>query len=213
VGLAGYSLWGLIRAIFDPLDRGRSASGIGQRLGYAFSAIAFAGLFVATVRYLVTAPHRIAEARDWTPSLLALPLGRWIVGIVGLFWLFGAGIVQIRAGWRGSFRKDLDLERVSPGERIWANRLGRIGIVARGVVFTIIGLLLLAAAVRSGSRRAGMDGALLELARQPFGQVLLAATALGLIVFGIYSVMCSRWMRVRLSEHESSSHRSSTSYK
>jgi hypothetical protein len=118
----------------------------------------------------------------------------------------GAGIIQITAGWRGAFRKDLELDRMSPLERRWAVPLGRIGTVARGVVFTIIGMMLVAAAVNSTSHRAGMDGALLELAHQPFGRLLLAATALGLVIFGFYSVMCSRWMRVRVSEHEPRSH-------
>lgn len=206
VGLAGYSLWGLIRAVFDPMRRGNSATGILQRLGYAASAIAFAGLFVATVRYLGGAAHQMAEPRNWTPSVLAMPLGGWILGIIGLCWIFGAGIVQISAGWRGAFRKDLELERMGPIERRWAVPLGRIGIVARGVVFTMIGMLIVAAAVNSSSHRAGMDGALIELAHQPFGRVLLGATALGLVIFGFYSVMCSRWMRVRVGGHQHSSH-------
>ena len=211
VGLAGYSLWGLIRAGFDPMRRGNSPTGILQRLGYATSAIAFGGLFVATVRYLGSASHHMSEPRNWTPSVLAMPLGGWILGVFGLCWILGAGIVQISVGLRGAFRKDLELERMTSIERRWAVSLGRIGIVARGVVFTIIGMLLVAAAMNSGSHRAGMDGALIELARQPFGQVLLGATALGLVIFGFYSVMCSRWMRVRVGGNGHSSHAPSSS--
>lgn len=211
VGLAGYSLWGLIRAIFDPMRRGHSPAGIGQRLGYVGSAIAFAGLCVATVRYLSSTPSGIAEPRDWMPSVLAMPLGGWILGAIGLCWIFGAGIVQISAGWRGSFRKDLELERMSAVEERWAVRMGRIGIVARGVVFTIIGMLLVAATVHSSSNRAGMDEALLKIVHQPFGRVLLGATALGLVIFGSYSVMCARWMRVRVGGHQQGSHAGSSS--
>jgi hypothetical protein len=212
VGLAGYSVWGLIRAVFDPMRRGRSPAGIGQRLGYAASAIAFAGLCVATVRYLSSTPRDIAEPRDWMPSVLAMPLGGWILGAIGLCWIFGAGIVQISAGWRGSFRKDLELERMGPAEERWAVRMGRIGIVARGVVFTVIGMLLVAAAVHSGSHRAGMDDALLQIVHQPFGRFLLAATAVGLIIFGFYSAMCSRWMRVRVGRDPHSSQAPSSSF-
>src|SRR6187549_2618386 len=41
IGLAGYSLWGFIRAIFDPFNRGTSPRGIAQRLGYVVSAITY----------------------------------------------------------------------------------------------------------------------------------------------------------------------------
>ena len=33
IGLGAYSLWGFVRAVFDPLHRGKDASGIAQRLG------------------------------------------------------------------------------------------------------------------------------------------------------------------------------------
>src|SRR5437868_5176299 len=39
VGLAAYSLWGLIRATFDPLHRGSDPSGYMERLGFVSSAV------------------------------------------------------------------------------------------------------------------------------------------------------------------------------
>jgi hypothetical protein len=44
-----------------------------------------------------------------------------------------------------------------------------------------------------------MDGALLALARQPFGRMLLAAAGLGLVAFGVFSAMCARWMRMHIT--------------
>jgi hypothetical protein len=199
VGLAGYALWGVIRVILDPLHKGHSAAGLAKRFGYATSALAYTSLFVATLRYLVGALPQIEKPYDWSAGLLAKPLGALFVGIIGLCWIAGAGIFEIVRGWRGLFEADLDLGRVGPVERRWALRLGRFGIVARGVVFAIIGLLLVEAALHADPRHAsGMDGALLALAHQPYGPLLLAVTGLGLITFGVYSAMCARWMRMRL---------------
>src|ERR1700682_6144383 len=39
IGLAAYSLWGFIRAIYDPLHRGSDASGYMARLGFVSSAL------------------------------------------------------------------------------------------------------------------------------------------------------------------------------
>ena len=198
VGLAGYAIWGVIRAVFDPLRRGHSAAGIAQRIGYAMSAIAYLGLLAATVRLLTGSQPHVDRNQDWTVALLARPFGGVIVVAIGLCWIFGSGIAQIVMGWRKHFERDLVLERLHPLERRWAVGLGRVGIVSRGIVFTLIGVLLVAGAMhlRSGSDP-GLQGALLELAHQPFGRALLAAAGFGLMAFGVYSAMCARWLRMQ----------------
>ena len=196
-GLAGYALWGFVRAVLDPLRRGHSVKGIFERLGYATSGMAHTALLAATVRFLLSATTHAAKGRDWAAELLAKPSGAWLLGIVGLCWIAGAGVLQVVVGWRGTFLDDLALERMDSGERRWAERLGRVGMVARGIVFSIIGALLVAAALHANPHKeSGMDGALLEVTRQPFGRILLAAAAVGLMVFGVFSVMCARWMRL-----------------
>ena len=114
IGLAGYALWGIFRAVFDPLHKGRSATGLAKRFGFTMSALAYAGLLAATIR-LLTRHH--AATQDWSISLLAEPYGHWLVGVIGVLWVAGSGIGEIVRGWRGSFEKDLALERVSPAER------------------------------------------------------------------------------------------------
>jgi hypothetical protein len=179
------------------------------RLGYAMSGLAYGGLLAVTVRFLMSTAQHVPKSRDWAVELLARPSGAWLLGIVGLGWIGGAGILQIAQGWRGTFKDDLALERMGSGERRWAAWLGHVGIVARGVVFSIIGMLLVAAALHANPHKeSGLDGALLELTRQPFGRTLLAAVALGLVVFGVFSVMCARWMRLSASAHAPDPHSS-----
>ena len=47
-GLAGYGLWGFIRAFMDPLHKGSDAKGVVARLGYAISGVSYGLLAVAT---------------------------------------------------------------------------------------------------------------------------------------------------------------------
>jgi hypothetical protein len=76
--------------------------------------------------------------------------------------------------------------------------LGRVGLVARGIVFTLIGVLVVAAALHHRVQPdSGLEGALKEIAHQPFGRALLAAAGAGLMSFGVFSAMCARWMRLR----------------
>src|SRR5665213_2865091 len=58
--------------------------------------------------------------------------------------------------------------------------LARVGLVARGVVYGIIGILALKLAVGSGGKATTQRGALQTIAREPFGKALLIAMAVGL---------------------------------
>ncbi|MFF3249104.1 DUF1206 domain-containing protein [Streptomyces sp. NPDC002870] len=56
---------------------------------------------------------------------------------------------------------------------------GRAGFVARGIVYVLIGLLSIRIAVGSGGGQADRQGALHEIATQPFGKVMLWALVVG----------------------------------
>ena len=197
-GLGGYAVWGIVRALLDPWGRGRSPRGIARRLGYAMSACAYSAFVLITIQLLRGAPTHGGQTQEWAARILSEPFGGWILGVIGLCWLLGAGASEIVWGWTGEFERDLRWERMTQREHAWAVRLGRVGIVARGMIFAVIGCLLLIAALHGNPQRAGgMDEALETIARQPFGRLLLAASALGLVVFGAFSVLCARWMRTR----------------
>ncbi len=49
VGLVGYALWGLIRAVVNPLHLGHGAKGIAERLGYLVSGISYGLLAVIII--------------------------------------------------------------------------------------------------------------------------------------------------------------------
>jgi hypothetical protein len=69
--------------------------------------------------------------------------------------------------------------------------------MGRAVVFGLIGLFLIRAAVEFNANEAvGLDGALQRLAQQPAGPWLLALTALGLFAFGVYSIVRGRYVDV-----------------
>ncbi|MGN6380900.1 MAG: DUF1206 domain-containing protein [Gaiellales bacterium] len=56
----------------------------------------------------------------------------------------------------------------------------RVGFVARGVVYVMIGVLAIELALGHGGTNASQAGALSTIAHQPFGQALLIAIAIGL---------------------------------
>jgi Domain of Unknown Function (DUF1206) len=75
--------------------------------------------------------------------------------------------------------------------------LGRLGLLALAVIFGIIALFLIVAAIHHNPIEAkGLGGALQQLAQEPFGPLLLAVVALGLMTYGVYSFAEARYRRL-----------------
>lgn len=198
LGLAGYALWGLIRAVVDPLHEGHDAKGIAQRVGYLVSGISYGLLALATYGLITakaaaaTSGAQAAQTQQTTASILTQPWGPWVVALAAAT-VIGVGLLQIYTAFRRKFNPQFQLAVRTGNARIWIERLGRFGTAARGVVFTLIGVFLLQAAVQHNASRAqGIDGVLTALLSQPFGPWLLGVVAAGLIAFGIYSAMIKR---------------------
>ncbi|MEV6486583.1 DUF1206 domain-containing protein [Streptomyces sp. NPDC051576] len=70
----------------------------------------------------------------------------------------------------------------TPGEAEGKKALavtGRVGFVARGVVYVLVGVLALQIAFGDGGREADRQGALQQVAAQPFGRVMLWLLVVG----------------------------------
>lgn len=64
--------------------------------------------------------------------------------------------------------------------------LARAGYAAKGVVYILVGILALRAAIGAGSQTPGSEGALASLADEPFGQVALVIIGIGLVGYTIW---------------------------
>jgi uncharacterized protein DUF1206 len=205
IGLAGYALWGLVRALLDPLKRGTDPKGIAVRIGYLVSAFAYASLILPTISFIRGAGSSGSSqgSQDMTATLLSAPLGQWLVGLVGVIGMIG-GLGQLYMAYSADFKKDLKTGEMSSREVDIATKVGRFGSAARGVIFVLLGFFVVRAALTFDPKQAqGLDGALQTLAHQPYGPYLLAIVALGLIAFGIYSIMCARWIKVTRGQSSS----------
>jgi len=68
----------------------------------------------------------------------------------------------------------------------WSVRLARCGYVAKGVVYVLIGVLALKAAMGSGGKTTGNTGAIETLYQQPFGRFLVTIVAIGLFAYALW---------------------------
>jgi hypothetical protein len=64
--------------------------------------------------------------------------------------------------------------------------LARAGLVARGIVYAVIGVLALKLALGDGGKATNQQGALRTIADRPFGKTLLVLVAIGLAGYAIW---------------------------
>ena len=197
VGMAAMILWRLALAILDPGDEGDDASGLAKRAGNVGRALLYVG-GVATAVPLVLGGSSDGrkQEQDWTARALGLPMGRWLVGAVGVA-IIGAALWN---GWKavtGKWRKKLETQEMSVAERRWAERIGVGGLLGRMLVFGLVGGFLVRAAVRYDPQQGvGLDAALREVGEKSYGPWALTVFAAALVLFGLFSFLQARWRRV-----------------
>ena len=196
VGLFGYALWRGITAVADPEAHGRSDwKRKFVRVGFAGRAIVHVALAWYAAKLALGSgggsDGDMAESR--TAQLMAAPFGVWLVGCVAIA-VAGYGVAQIVRGLRGDLDKQLALGSLGPDERRLVQRAARVGLVARGIVFGIMGTFLANAALKHDPARAGGLGEALEaLERQQYAPFLLGAVAVGLAAYGGYQLARARY--------------------
>src|SRR2546430_3839260 len=62
VGLGAYAIWGFVRATFDPLHRGHDAIGVAERLGFAWSGIAYSSIALFALHLVGSATPKSHDA-------------------------------------------------------------------------------------------------------------------------------------------------------
>src|SRR6266446_1951456 len=195
IGLAAYSLWGFIRAIYDPLHRGSDASGYAARLGFLTSALSYAAIVIFALQILSGSNAASGDSTQKTiASILTHPAGGWVTALIGVVAIV-VGLGQFLEAYRAGFAKDLKGAEMSSSERDVVVKLGRFGMFARGVIFLVIGWFLVQAGLHHDAGQVqGFGGAFLFLLGQPFGRVLLGIVALGFVALGLHSFSCARWI-------------------
>jgi hypothetical protein len=198
LGLVSYSLWGVVRALLDPLHKGNDMKGLIERGGFLTSAVGYAVLIMPTYGYITgtSLASKGSQTQKMITAIMAMPFGRWLIDFVGLTML-AAGLYHIYLGFKAGFDRQFETYALTPKQLKLATDVGRFGAAARGVVLAVVGGLIVFAAYRANpSQPIGMDAALAILLHQPSGIWLLGIVALGLIAFGCYSMLSALWFRL-----------------
>ena len=194
VALAGYALWRLVRAA---VGHGAEQRDDGtDRLAAVASGIAYAILCVTAVQILVGSSSSSGSTKQTTGDVLDWTGGPVLVAIAGAI-LIGVAAYQAYKGLAKKFLEDAKTQEMGSRVRKGYTWIGVFGLVARAVIFALVGYGLIKAAIDYDPDEAvGLDGALLALTQAKYGPVLLGIVATGLAGFAIYSFADARYRRV-----------------
>jgi len=192
IGLAGYALWRLSEAAFGAAGHGKQALPRWQSLG---RALAYTALTLEALSVLQGSRESQAHKQvTLSAQVMAHTGGRVVVVVAGLV-LAGIGVVMIVEGVRLRFMRYLT--NVPATVKPTLVQLGRVGTIGRGVVFALMGALVVTAGwTASPGQAGGMDVAMRTLLDRPFGAALVTVVALGLLAFGCFGFAEARYRRV-----------------
>ena len=190
VGLLGLVVWQLIEAAVGHRreDGGKRAL---KRLASVGKAVVYGVLAFSAFRKVFSSSSG-KSTDSMTAQLMSAPRGQLLVGAVGVGIIAVGGFLVYR-GWAEKFTKDLDIQANSGRRREPIVLLGKVGYIGKGVALAWVGAFFVMAAVQHEAKESGgLDVALHELLRQPFGVWLVVAVAVGIGCFGLY---CLAWAR------------------
>jgi hypothetical protein len=199
VGLGSYAAWRVLQALFDHDHHGKDFLGLVNRAGYAITGLGYAGMaFAALELWMGTGSGGGGErfTRLLTAQILSYPLGSLVVGTIGAC-ITGLGLYQIYLGYHVRFEHAFEEKEMTQEEHDWAIRIGRFGYMSRSVVFSVIGIIFIHAALRYSPHEVGFFGqALRSLADQPYGIYIIGVLGIGMMAYGMYALVLARYRKI-----------------
>lgn len=185
-GFVAYGIWRLADAALNIEGHDSGNKGTRERIGAAGSGIVHLFLAWQAIRLVQgVAKDSGGGSQEGAQATLALPGGQTMLVIAGLV-LMAVAVFQIMKAVKADFLKHLEPQVASQPWALWT---GRIGYGARGLVFLIAGYFVLQAGLSEQAGEAGgVEGALTWLT-DPWDTLI----ALGLIMFGLYSLIEARF--------------------
>ena len=133
----------------------------------------------------------------WTARFFNFPFGEWLIGLVGL--IVGIyGVSEVISSIKGDKDDSLDLSSMSARHRRTVENISRLGVGARGLIITVVGIFLVRAAMTSNPSEAhGTRESMLELANAVPGKWALLSIGIGLLAYAVDQAVHARYRRIR----------------
>jgi hypothetical protein len=200
VALFALAAWRFLDAVMgDPVEGSEPK----DRLRYAGLGVVYLSLAVTTLGITIANwtesdegfGNRVSadeSTQKAASTVFDWPLGRWLVAIGGVA-VIGYAIYN---AYQQVIKKTFT-QRIDVDDRSWIVRFGQYGYLAQSLVYAAVGYFFVQAAITFDADTAkGPSGALLELADEGWGQLVLWLIAVGLFAYGVFCLAEARFRRL-----------------
>jgi hypothetical protein len=190
IGLVAYGLFRLTCAWLDLERKGRKLKGLAGRAAQAGSGLLHLGLAWSAVQFLIGWKRSYDHAgdqnsREAVRTIFDLQLGDVALYAIALGFLCAAGL-QLRKAWKKSHMKQCRSDTPAV-----ACTIGRIGLFSRGAVFAAIAWSFYRTAQTHDAGQAHAVGGAIAGLRSH--EALFLAVCVGVILFGVFSLILARY--------------------
>lgn len=192
VGLVCYSVWRGIEA-FRPTHRGEEVKW-SSRARYLFSGLTYLSVAFTAGRLLLYNRQDNGNGNQQLASrLLEQSAGQWLLG-AGALIMAAVGVYQLYYGLSEKYRKHVQGLSLSTPASSLLLRSGKVGYVARGIVWLVVAWLLLKAALHANASEAGDTAQAFQFVENSTaGSLLLGALGVGLVAYGVFNFIRARY--------------------
>ncbi|WP_207425105.1 DUF1206 domain-containing protein [Pedobacter sp. SYSU D00535] len=188
-GLLCYSGWRLLQAFLDTEQKGNDMKGLGSRAAYLFSALSYLLFAVLAASSVLGSGGKSSgggsSGQTLAQKVLEQPGGQWWLLLIALFFV-GLGLHQLWYGNSEKYKKSLDVRALDEKASASLLRAGKIGHIARGIVWLIIAFFFFKAGIHQNAAEAGDTTNVFRFVYDsPYGKYLLAALGAGLVCYGV----------------------------
>lgn len=193
-GLLCYSAWRFVHAFNlrkEKEDKKKTAT---QMIRYSFSGLVYLSIAAYAIKRLFGNGDKNADGtHDAVSELMQKPMGAWGVGLLSLIML-GTGVYQIYYGLSEKYKKHVEGMSLHSSASKTLLLAGKIGYLARGIVWLIIAWLIMKAALHANSNEAGDTSKAFQfLESSSYGSYLLGALGLGVLCYGFFNFVRARY--------------------
>ncbi|MCW8093380.1 DUF1206 domain-containing protein [Alteromonas sp. ASW11-130] len=194
-GMICYSLWRWIQCFLntEELDMEKAKDIIMRVFLFISGVLYFLGAYAA-VKILMGQRGSNGggesggdnSSENIAATLMEQSWGGYVVMALGIIIIIFA-IVQFKHAWKCDFMDKFVTQNMSSKEIEASKKAGRIGYAARGIIYSVIGVFFLQAGWSHDPEEAGgLKEAFQSLMEQPFGDWLLMAVGIGIVLFGVF---------------------------
>lgn len=190
-GFTALVLWQLTEAAGGHRDE-EGKKRVAKRAGSVLKAVLYGSLGWSALKIAVGSGSDGGGTDTMTAKLMSMPGGQLLVGLAGLA-VVGYATYEIYEGLSESFMDKLDGRGRNGDTGKAFVTFGKVGYVAKGLAFLVVGGLFVWAAVSHDPKKSGgLDQALHTVLQQPLGSPMLIALAFGIACYGLFTFAWAR---------------------